>query len=87
MAKEVTLDDLVNSSNNAKPAARAEEVNKVKNEVDESKVMTTSTIKSAKPISMADLGRNLEAQHPEARKEAVAEDAPLVANAFESMNK
>ena len=87
MAKEITLDDLVNSSN-AKPAARAEEINKETtiNET-ESKVVSTSNIKSARPISMSDLGKNLEAKNPDAKKKVVEEDAPIVANAFEAMDR
>lgn len=80
MAKEVTLDDLVRSS--AKPAARAEEVKKA-----EQSVVASSGIKAARPISTSDLGKNLQAQHPEAQKKIVEEDAPLVADAFASMDR
>lgn len=91
MAKEITLDDLVqsskNNSKNSKPAARAEDVKPEETTKTESKVVnTTSSIKSAKPISVADLGKNLAEQHPEAQKKVVEEDAPLVANAFKSMD-
>jgi hypothetical protein len=82
MAKEITLEELArSSSNNSKPAARAEEINK-------GDIVTPATnIKTARPISTSDLGKNLEAQHPEAKKKVVEEDAPLVANAFASMTK
>ena len=82
MAKEITLDDLVKSSSNAKPAARAEETKK-----SEPVVTPSSSIKAARPISTSDLGKNLAAQHPEAQKKIVEEDAPLVANAFAAMDK
>lgn len=80
MAKEVTLDDLVRTS--AKPAVRAEEVNKT-----EQTTVPSSNIKAARPISTSDLGKNLQAQHPEAQKKIIEEDAPLVANAFAAMDK
>ena len=80
MSKEVTLDDLVKTSN-AKPAARAEEINKVNTPV------SSNNIKTAKPISTSELGKNLEAQHPDAKEKTVEKDAPLVANAFEAMDK
>ena len=87
MAKEVTLDDLVkSSSNNSKPAARAEETNNAEPKIPESNMVPSSGIKKAKPINMSDLGKNLEAQHPEAQKKIVEQDAPLVANAFAAMD-
>lgn len=86
MAKEVTLEDLARTSNNPKPAARAEETN---NEIKKSEptVVQSSGIKTAKPISTSTLGKNLQAQHPEAQKKIVEEDAPLVANAFKAMDE
>ena len=88
MSKEVTLDDLVKSSNNAKPAVRAEQVNQnVSDTPNKSNVAPANNIKSAKPISTSDLGKNLQAQNPDAKKKIVDEDAPLVANAFEAMDK
>lgn len=87
MAKEVTLDDLIKTSGNAKPAARAEVVNNQKSKNEESNVVQSSGIKTAKPISTSDLGKKLEEQHPEANKKIVEEDAPIVANAFAAMNE
>ena len=88
MAKEVTLDDLVKSSNNARPVTTTvEKTNKVESEKVEPMIVPSSGIKTAKPISTSDLGKNLQAQHPEAQKKVVEEDAPLVKNAFEAMDK
>ena len=87
MAKEITLDELVNSSNNAKPAVRAEETTNVETKKPETNMVQSSGIKNAKPISASTLGKNLQAQHPDAQKKIVEEDAPLVANAFESMDR
>lgn len=87
MAKEITLEELAKSTSNAKPAARAEAAPKGEEIKSESKVVPTSGIKSAKPISMSDLGKNLQAQHPEAEKKVVEEDAPLFADALSSMDK
>lgn len=87
MSKEVTLDDLVKSSNNSKPAARAEETNNNENKKTEPVIVPSSNIKSAKPISTSDLGKNLKSQHPEAQKKIVEEDAPLVSDAFAAMDK
>ena len=85
MAKEVTLDDLVRSSNtNSKPAVRAEEQNREENKSAQS--VPASGIKSAKTISTSDLAKNLQEQHPEAKKDVSIEDAPLVANAFKAMD-
>ena len=81
MSKEITLEELARSSNNSKPAARAEE-----KKVDPT-ITTSNSIKTARPISTSDLGKNLQAQHPEAQKKIVEEDAPLVKNAFEAMDK
>ena len=80
MAKEVTLEELARSSNNknAKPAARAEAVPKTP--------VVESGIKSARTINTADLGKNLQAQNPDAKPKIVEEDAPLVANAFKAMD-
>lgn len=87
MAKEITLEELARSSNNnAKPAVRAEEVNKEENKTQEPAVVA-SGIKTARPISTSDLGKNLKAQHPEAQKKIVEEDAPLVADAFAAMDR
>lgn len=83
MAKEVTLDDLVKSSNNIKPAARAEEPNNS----EQTEKATQGGVKTAKPISTSALGKNLQAQHPEAQKKIVEQDSPLVANAFASMDR
>lgn len=84
MAKEVTLDDLVRTSgNNTKPAVRAEKTNTVDTKP---AVVPSSDIKTAKPISTSDLGKNLQIQHPEAQKKIIEEDAPLVANAFKAMD-
>lgn len=78
MSKEITLDELIKSSSNAKPAARAEEQDKTAQ-------VAHSSIKNAKPISTSDLGKNLQSQNPQPK--AVEEDAPLVAEAFASMDK
>lgn len=88
MAKEVTLEELARSSgNNFRPAVRAEEINEEKVNKSESVVMQTSGIKAARPISTSDLGKNLQAQNPEAKKKVVEEDTPIVANAFAAMDK
>ena len=84
MAKEVTLEELMNSSNNSKPAVRAEETNKKEDTT--TNVVKTSNIKSAKPISISNLGKNLQAQHPESQKKIIEEDAPIVKNAFNAMD-
>lgn len=84
MAKEVTLEELMNSSNNSKPAVRAEETNKKEDTT--TNVVKTSNIKSAKPISISNLGRDLQAQHPESQKKIIEEDAPIVKNAFNAMD-
>ena len=85
MGREVTLEDLVNTSgNNAKPAMRAEEVSK---ETTNSELGDAANgIKTARPISTSELGKNLKAQHPEAQQKKVEEDAPIVANAFAAMD-
>ena len=92
MAKEITLDDLVqtskNKSKNSKPATRAEEVTQEEvTKKEETNVVGTSSIKSAKPISVSDLGKDLAANHPESQKKIIDEDAPLVANAFKAMDE
>ena len=88
MAKEVTLEELARSSKpNATPAVRAEEQIKKEVKTTEKPVVQTSGIKSAKPISMSDLGKNLQAQHPEAQKKVIEEDAPVFANALAGMDK
>lgn len=84
MSKEITLEELA-KTNNTKPATRVEESSTPKNKKVESPVMA-SGIKSAKPISTSELSKNLKEQHPEAQTQVVEEDAPLVKNAFESMN-
>lgn len=71
MAKEVTLEQLAASAANKKTEVTAKE----------------SGVKSARTISTAELGKKLEAQHPEAKKETVAKDTPLVENAFNSMTE
>ena len=71
MAKEVTLEQLAASAANKKTEETAKE----------------SGVKSARTISTAELGKKLEAQHPEAKKETVAKDTPLVENAFNSMTE
>lgn len=84
MGKEITLEELARSNNASKPptpAVRAEQVKP------ESTVVQTSGLKTAKPISTSELGKNLQTQHPEAQKKVVEEDAPLVADAFAAMNK
>lgn len=71
MAKEVTLEDLAASATSRKATEASRE----------------SGVRSATTISTAELGKRLEAQHPEAKKEIISEDAPLVKDAFNSMNK
>ena len=84
MGKEITLDELVKSSNNAKPAARAEETNNIVKETKVTEVVSQSNIKSAKPISAADLGKNLQNNNIEQDNTT---EAPLVANAFAAANE
>lgn len=81
MGKEITLEELAKSSTSKPtPAVRAEETRP-------ESTVPTSGIKSAKPISTSELGKNLQAQHPEAQKKVIEEDAPIVADAFAAMNK
>jgi len=77
MANKVTLESLVNStkasaSENATPNAAP-----------------AANFKTAKVVSTSELGKSLAAKHPEAqeRKNIVPEDAPLVKDAFDSMNR
>jgi hypothetical protein len=74
MAKEITLEELAGSS--ARQATPT-----VPNAV------TEGSNKGMRAVSTSDLGNRLKAQHPEANKEEVAEDSPLVKNAFEGMTK
>lgn len=85
MAKEITLSDLVNGSGKNNTSSRSETINTVENMPKASNVVQTSSIKTARPISIDTLGKNLEAQHPEAKKTVITEDSPIVANAFASM--
>ena len=79
MSKEITLEELAKSSN-TKPVTRVEETKKVESNV------IQSSMKTAKPITMTELGKNLKDQHPEAQKKVVEEDAPIVKNAFAAMD-
>ena len=69
MAKEITLEELSMSANQ-RPAVRAEDAKKVDDNKAEKSVQQTG-VKSARPISTSDLGKNLKAQHPEAQKKIV----------------
>ena len=75
MAKELTLEELANSSARTATAAPVSTPN------------LSGSNKGMKAVSTADLGAKLKEQHPEAHKEPVAEDSPLVKNAFEGMTK
>ena len=75
MAKELTLEELANSSARTATAAPVSTPN------------LSGSNKGMKAVSTADLGAKLKEQHPEAHKEPVAEDSPLVKNAFEGMAK
>ena len=87
MAKEITLEDLVNTNetkaSNAKPATRAENV---KNNETTTVIGNPNAIKSAKPITTSELGKSLKEKNPEAKKKAEETDAPVVANAFKAMD-
>lgn len=80
MAREISLEALAQSaqaptSAPAKPASAAPHVG--------------GSIKGAKPISVQQLGRKLEEQHPEIaaqrEKERIGEDSPIVKNALDGM--
>lgn len=88
MGKEVTLDDLVRTSGNngSNTVTKTEGTDKTETKKTESAVVQSSGIKTARPISTSALGKNLKAQHPEAQKKIIEEDAPLVAEAFKAMD-
>lgn len=94
MPKEVTLSELVssakqqpsNANSSEKRTAVAAEPEKQNPKPVNSRPVK-SDMKKATPISTTDLGKGLAKTHPEAQQKIVEEDTPIVANAFEAMNK
>ena len=86
MGKEITLEDLVNSNETntpkAKPAVRAESKTS-----EPTIVGNADSIKSAKPITTSELGKSLKEKNPDAKKKPEEVDSPVVANAFQAMDK
>lgn len=80
MANEVTLDELVKSSNNNSDNANK----KVGDAKKETVNMTPSSFKGGSKASLKDLGAKLEDKNPKVKKEVT--DAPLVKDAFKAMN-
>ena len=85
MAKEITLEELANSSTTNKSVN-----NSAKDSVEHVPMSTnSSSINSVKPISNSTIVNNLKKNHAEELKARETEitDAPLVAAAFQSMDK
>lgn len=80
MGKELTLDELVKSGAGKSTQSSVDEASTTPAER-----MQQNALKSARPISTSELGKDLITRNPEANKEPVITEAPLVENAFNSM--
>ena len=81
MAKEITLEDLTQSVDNSNKETQENRT------IDKQSVVTQpSSFKTARPVSVSELGKNLKSQNKDEDNKNVVKEAPLVADAFSSMD-